>query len=155
MRTQKSSRWAAMLLATVVGIITCMTVANATQTITTPNAANIIFSLAGGANSAAITPVANKPVSVIACSTMAGNQSVGQVSLLHIPSSGNAGSITWVGLESYPMSAITQGSGNTAGMHIMFIDYNKVMDIQLASADTILVHNYSTLMQTGSVTLIW
>ena len=164
MRTQKSSRWAAMLLATVVGIITCMTVANATQTITTPNAANITFSLAGGANSAAITPVANKPVSVIACSTMAGNQSVGQVSLEHIPSMGTIlGYITWVGLESpnglSGGASITWGPSSTANTHIVYIDLSHLVDIQLGGAgtsgDTILIHNGATATMAGNVTLVW
>jgi hypothetical protein len=46
-------------MATVVAIVTSMVVANATQTITTPNAAFVSYSLAAGANSAAITPVLN------------------------------------------------------------------------------------------------
>jgi hypothetical protein len=59
MRIQKFSRPGVILLATVVVIITSMVVANATQTITTPNAASISYSLAAGGNSAAITPATN------------------------------------------------------------------------------------------------
>ncbi len=54
MRIQKFSRPGVILMATVVAIITSMVVANATQTITTPNAAFISYNLAAGANSAAI-----------------------------------------------------------------------------------------------------
>src|SRR5215470_7817136 len=93
----KSSRWAAMLLATVVAIITCLAVANATQTITTPNAVFISYNLAGFTNSAAITPASNRSVLVMGCCTTLGG--VGQVSLLHI-SSGGGGVKDWVGLES-------------------------------------------------------
>ena len=46
-------------MATVVAIITSIVVANATQTITTPNAAFISYSLAAGLNSAVITPTTN------------------------------------------------------------------------------------------------
>ena len=56
MRIQKSSRPGVILLAAVVAIITSMVVANATQTITTPNAAFISYNLTTGTNSAAITP---------------------------------------------------------------------------------------------------
>src|SRR5947207_15508425 len=91
MRMQKFSRPGVILMATVVVIITSMVAANATQTITTPNAAFISYSLAGGANSAPITPATNRSVLVMCCSTgpsgLAGqNMGVGQVSLLHIPS---------------------------------------------------------------------
>jgi len=112
MRIEKSSRWVAVVLATVVAIITSMVVANATQTITTPNAAFISYSLATGANSAAITPATNRWVLVGgSCTTIGG---VGQVSLQHIPSTG----MQWVGLESYSGAAITQGFSSTAGTHI-------------------------------------
>src|SRR5437879_9248722 len=96
MRIQKFSRPGAILMAIVVVIITSMVAANATQTFATPNAAYISYSLASGANSAAITPVTNKSVLVMGCNTST-NPGVGQVSLLHIPSF----NISWVGLESW------------------------------------------------------
>ncbi|HEY2627254.1 MAG TPA: hypothetical protein VGI41_10950 [Candidatus Udaeobacter sp.] len=72
MQLQKSSRPIVILLATVVAILTTMVVANATQTITTPNAASISYNLASGATSAAITPAASKPVLVMGCCTTEG-----------------------------------------------------------------------------------
>ena len=150
-RMQKFSRPGVILLATVVAIITSMVVANATQSITTPNAAFISYSLATGANSAPITPVTNKSVLVMGCCTSSGNQGVGQVSLQHIPST----AIEWVGLESYPSAAITQGISAVAGFHIVYIDFNHKVDIQMASVDTILVHNGSTGTRAGNVTLVW
>jgi hypothetical protein len=137
-------------MATAVAIITSMVVANATQTITTPNAAFISFSLATGANSAAITPVTNKSVLVMGCCTGPGF-GVGHVSLQHIPSQ----FLVWVGLESPNSAAITSGSGSTAGTHIVFIDFAHHVDIQVASADTIRVHNGSANTQAGNVTLVW
>src|SRR5205823_8476835 len=89
MRIQKFSRPGVIFMATVVAIITSMVVANATQTITTPNAAFISYSLAAGANSAPITPATNRSVLVMGCCTTLGNLGVGQVSLLHSPS-------TWI-----------------------------------------------------------
>ena len=148
---QKSSRWAAMLVATVVAIITCMTVANATQTITTPNAAFISYNLAAGTNSAAITPAASRWVMVGGCCTTLPNQGVGQVSLLRIP----GGFIEWVGLESPTSAAITSGSSSVAGTHIVYIEGSQTVDIQVNSADTIRVHNSTAFTKGGNVTLIW
>jgi len=131
-------------------IITSIVVANATQTITTPNAAFISYSLAASQNSAAITPVTNRSVLVMGCCTTF--RGVGQVSLLHIPSLG----IGWVGLGSYNGSPSTITSGLSAGAgHIVYIDYEHKVDIQVASADTILVHNGSTGTRAGNVTLVW
>ena len=53
-------------------------------------------------------------------------------------------------------AAITSGgSTGTAGTHIVFIDYYHLVDIQVASADTIRVHNSNSTTQVGSVTLVW
>src|SRR5438067_2593102 len=137
MRIQKFTRPGVILMATVVAIITSIVVANATQTITTPNAAFISYSLAPNANSAPITPVASKSVLVMGCCTTVGVQGVGQVSLLHIPSVG----IFWVGLESPFGAAITSGFSSTAGARIVYIDNSHQVDIEVAGVDTILVHN--------------
>ncbi len=152
MRIQKFSRPGVILMATVVAIITSIVVANATQTITTPNAAFISYNLAAGANSAPITPAGNRSVLVMGCcSDQSGDEGVGQVSLLRIPSA----FIQWVGLESTFNAAITQGVKLTAGDHIVFIDRNHQVDIQLASADTIRVHNGASATRAGNVTLVW
>ena len=139
-------------MATVVAIITSIVVANATQTITTPNAAFISYNLAPGANSAAITPATSKSVLVMGCCTTVG-AGVGQVSLLHLPSPSSV--IVWVGLESTGNAAITQGFSSTAGTHIVFIDFAHDVDIRVASADTILIHNGAVSTRAGNVTLIW
>ena len=144
-------------MAIVVVIITSMVAANATQTITTPNAAFISYSLAPGANSAVITPATNRWVLVGGCcTTTILLDGVGQVSLLHIPSSPVlTGLIGWVGLEAYGPAAITQGRTSAAGTHIVFIESNHQVDIQVASADTILIHNGSAATMAGNVTLVW
>jgi hypothetical protein len=149
---QKFSRLGVMLLVTVVAIITSIVVANATQTITTPNAAFVSFSLAPSANSATIMPTASRAVLVMGCTTSSGgNKGVGQVSLLHIPSTG----IEWVGLESPSTAAITQGFTATPTAHIVFIDVTHKVDIRVAHADTILIHNGTASTEAGNVTLIW
>ncbi len=138
-------------MATVVAIITSMVVANATQTITTPNAAFISYSLAPGANSAVITPATNRSVLIMGCCTTV--TGVGHVSLAHFPSTG----MIWAGLESYhgSPSTITSGLSGTAGTHIVYIDGDHGVDIQVAGADTIRVHNGAAATLAGNVTLIW
>src|SRR6266581_1620331 len=106
MRMQKFSRPGVILMATVVAIITSIVAANATQSITAPNAAFISYSLAAGANSAAITPATNKSVLVMGCCSSGTDLGVGQVSLLHF----SGASVRWVGLESTNGAAITQGA---------------------------------------------
>jgi hypothetical protein len=156
MRIQKFSRPGVILMATVVAIVTSMVAANATQTITAPNAAFVSYSLAPGANSAAITPAANRSVLVMFCSTgpsgLAGqNTGVGQVSLLHIPS----WFIQWFGFESVSIPTITIGLGGLVGRHIVWLDGAHLVDIQVASADTILIHNGNSVTMAGNVTLVW
>jgi hypothetical protein len=150
MRIQKFSRPGVILIATVVAIITSMVAANATQTITAPNAAFISYSLAAGANSAAITPATNRSVLVMGCCTTGADQGVGQVSLLHIPSS----FITWVGLDSFG-TGITSGESSTAGTHIVYIDGSHFVAIEVASVDTIRIHNGGSGTLAGNVTLVW
>jgi hypothetical protein len=152
MRIQKFSRPGAILLATVVAIITSMVVANATQTITTPNALSISYNLASGATSAAITPAASKPVLVMGCCTTEGG--VGQVSLLRLPGT----LIEWVGLEGYSgpsTTTTTAGGTKMPGTHIVWINFDHDVDIQVASADTIQIHNSFGSTLAGNVTLIW
>jgi len=142
-----------MLLATVVAIITCLAVANATQTITTPNAAFISYNLVPGAFSAAITPATDKSVQVMGCCTTAGDTGVGQVSLLH--SSTSIHFIEWVGLESPQTSTITNGDTAIAGTHIVYIDFLHNVEVQVASNDTIRVQNHAASPRAGNVTLVW
>ena len=150
MQIQKSSRWLVILLASVVVIITTIVVANATQTITTPNAVFVSYSLANGTSSAAITPVTNRSVLVMGCCTTHDETAVSHVGLLHLPGAGFA----WTGLEGNAM-IIATGASSTAGTNIVSIDALHVVDIQVASADTILIHNGDIVTVAGNVTLIW
>jgi hypothetical protein len=58
-------------------------------------------------------------------------------------------------LESTFNASITQRVALTAGDHIVYIDRAHQVDIQLASADTIRVHNGTNGTRAGNVTLIW
>ena len=116
-----------------------------------PNKSVFSYNLAPGANKL-ITPVAaNVPVLVMGVCTSLADRGVGQVTLLHIASS----FLEWTGLESPFSASITNGYSGTAGTHIVYIDYSHQVDIQVASPDTIRVHNGSGALRTGNVTLVW
>ena len=145
------SRFLTLLLAATVAVVTLAVVVHAAQTITTPNEVVVNYSLAAGANSAAITPVANVPVFVQGVQTAVGYRGVGHVSMLHISSS----FLEWTGIESRSAAAITSGFSGTAGTHIVYLDFSHLVDIQVNTADTFRIHNANSITQTGQVTMIW
>ena len=132
-------------------MLTLSIVAKASQTITIPNAATFTYSLAAGANSGPITPVTNQAVFMMGTQTTVGYRGVAMATLLHVPSS----FIEWTGLESTSGSAITEGFSATAGTHILYLDFSHLVDVQVASPDTIQIHNGNSVTQTGNLTLIW
>jgi hypothetical protein len=144
-------RFGSLVLAALVAILTVSVLVHATQTISTPNAAFVSYSLAAGANSLAITPAANQAVLVMGTQTTFNFRGVGFVTLLRIPSS----FLEWTGLESIAGSAITSGFSGTPGTHIVWLDFAHQVDIQVNTADTFRVHNGSGAVRTGNVTLIW
>ena len=151
MLSEKLARPASLVLAVVVAALTFTTVGNAIQTVTVPNAASVTYNLAAGANTGAITPVANQPVLVMGCQFSVGFRGVAQATILRIPAS----FIEWVGLESTAGAAITQGFSGTAGTHILYLDFSHQVDIEVNSPDTIRIHNGSAGVRTGNVRLIW
>jgi hypothetical protein len=150
-RFYKFSRPATMLLAVIIATVTCAVIAQATQTITTPNAAFISYNLAAGANSAAIFPAANQSVLVMGTCTTLNFRGVGHVTMLRIP----ANFLEWVGLESTAGSAITQGFSGVVGTHILYLDFAHQVDIEVNTTDSFRVHNGAAAVRTGNVTLIW
>jgi hypothetical protein len=151
MNTSKAFRVYTMCLTALVALTALTVGVHATQTVTTPNAAKIAYSLAAGASSAAFTPAESTPVLVMGVQNTLGYRGVGHVSLLHVPSS----FLEWSGVESPAATALTGGFSGTAGTHIVYLDYSHLVDIQVASTDTILVHNANSITMTGIVTMIW
>jgi hypothetical protein len=159
---QKLPRSAVLLVAGVVTALTLATVANAVQTITTANAATFSYSLAngvaGGTFSAPFTPVFGRPVLVMGVNTTIFNRGVGQVTLLR---SGIAPTfLEWAGIESPSAgpAALTDGFSGVPLTHIVFIDFNHLCDIEVATPDSLRVHNNNPGVGTfssGNVTLIW
>lgn len=151
----KCHHGAAVLLALIVGALTLTCTSRAIQATTTPNEALASYSLVAGANSAAITPVANVPVHVAGTCITGGVRGVGQVVLLRIPSS----FLEWSGLGTTSSSSsapnLEGGYSATPGAHICWIDWIRQCDIQVNSADSFRVHNGSSVSRTGYVSLIW
>lgn len=151
MNHSRFSRVSRLLLAGFVAVVALNIGVHATQTITTPNASKVAYTLAAGASSAAVTPAENVPVLVMGVQNNLGYRGVGQVAMLHIASS----FLEWTGIESPASAAITSGFSGTAGTHIVYLDYSHLVDIQVASADTFIIHNANTIAMSGVVTLIW
>jgi len=150
-RFDRLSRWTQVFVAAMVLVLTMAVMVRAEQTIDTPNALVVNYNLVAGANSAAVKPVSSLPVLVTGVQNALGYRGVGEVSLLHVPSS----FLEWVGIESPAAAAITSGFSGTAGTHILYLDYSHLVDIQVASTDTFLIHNANSITMTGTLTLIW
>lgn len=144
-------RYATMFVAAIVVVLTLAILGRASQTLTVPNSATFAYNLAPGANSAPITPPSNQSVFMMGTQTTVGYRGVAHATLLHVP----ATLIEWVGLESTTGSVITQGYSATAGIHILYLDFSHQVDVQVASADTIWIHNGSGANRTGDLKLIW
>jgi hypothetical protein len=111
----------------------------------------INYSLAAGASSEAFTLPANVPVLVQGTELTLGHRGVAQATVLRIPDE----LLEWVGLESTAGAAITQGYSAGTGTHILFLDYNHQVDIQVNDANSFIIHNGSLDTRTGQVTLTY
>lgn len=151
MKQSRFSRVTTLLFAGFVAVVALSVGMHATQTITTPNASKVSYNLAAGASSAAVTPAESVPVLVMGVQNNLGYRGVGQVSLLHVPSS----FLEWSGIESPASATITSGFSGTAGTHILYLDYSHLVDIRVESTDTFIIHNANTIEMSGVVTLIW
>ncbi len=146
-------RYAALSLAFAVAALTLGILGKAAQTVTVPNAMNITYNLAAGAYSAAITPASNQAVMMIGSQTAAGYRGVASATILHVPGT----FIEWNGLESpyNSGSAETSGFAASPGTHMLYLDYSHLVDVQVASADTIRIYNGNSIAMTGNLELIW
>lgn len=147
----KLSRVVTLFVAVFVAASTLAVVANAAPTFLTPHKAYYSYNLTPGGYSSAITPASGTGVSVMGTQTASGFRGVGQVSMLHI--SGQF--LEWVGLESAPLTKITSNYSSTFGTHIVYLDWDGSVDLQVFNADSFVVHNGSLSTATGNVTLIW
>jgi hypothetical protein len=140
-----------LLLAAFVAVVALNIGMHATQTISTPNASKISYNLAAGASSTTVNPAENVPVLVMGVQNNLGYRGVGQVTMLHVPSS----FLEWSGIESPASATITSGFSGAAGTHVLYLDYSHLVDIQVESTDTFIIHNANSIAMAGVVTLIW
>jgi hypothetical protein len=142
---------AQVLGAVVVATLTCAIVAQATQTISTPNAVTFGYALAPGAVVGGFGVPAAVPVLVMCTCNTLNFRGVGQVTMLSIPGA----FLEWVGLESHAGSAITQGFSGVLGTHILYCDFAHQVDIEVESASTFRIRNGAAQARGGRVTVIW
>jgi hypothetical protein len=134
-----------------IALVTTAVVTNAAITISAPNCVRMAYSLNAGGTTAGITPATDTPVLLSATNLNSNNLSIGQATLVHL----DGVMIRWVGLESTPSATIVHGGSTTPGTHIIYIDFNHQVDVEVLSADQIVVHNGAKSSQNGAIKLIW
>jgi hypothetical protein len=139
-----------------VTVITCTTVVNAVQTITTANAALVGFNLANGATQA-ISVTTSRPVLIMGVvHTPNAAASVGQVTVHRIPAFGFLPArVAWTGVEAPPGTGLTAGISSVTGTHIAFLDNANGVDLEVNDGLGVMVRNSSGAQRAGIVTLIW
>ena len=142
------------LACSAVAVLTVAVAILAFSSVVNAGAATKFYNLQPGAISAPINiPVEDQPVLIIGTQTAIGYRGIGQVSLLRTKVSPFF--LEWVGLESPSAAAVTSGFSASQGVHIVYLDYSQEVDIEVASASQIQVHNGSTGVRTGYVKMIW
>src|SRR6266849_598246 len=126
MLRRKLSRLATLLGAAGIATLTFVVGAHAA-----PSEFSFSYSLAPGAVTSCVTPLAGIPNLIIGVDTTSGVRGVGQVSLLRI----NGAFLEWTGLDSTSGSAITQGFSGTAGVKIVFLNFNHTTRIEVCNAN--------------------
>lgn len=111
----------------------------------------ITYNLPAGGTSQAYNLPANKPVAVLGTQLTSGYRGVGQVTILRIPNE----FLEWVGVESPSSSVITKGFSSTPGTHILYLDYDHQVDIQVNGPNGFVIKNASSGRRTGQVTLTY
>jgi hypothetical protein len=127
-----------------------------TACVTPENVSNrlvVTYNLAAGANSAPITIPSNRPVQVMGSELTSGVRGVGSATILHIPNL----FFDWTGLESFGLvpSAITSNYSGVSGTHILYIDYQELVDLQVNDTNTLRIHNGTSEARTGIVVFTW
>ena len=95
------------------------------------------------------------PISVTGTCITPGFRSVGQVTLLRTAVAPLF--LEWVGLESaWPgAQTITKGFSAVLGTHIVYLDWQHLVDIEVTNPGVIRVRNSATSLRQGIVTLMY
>jgi hypothetical protein len=152
MRYEQVSRIAGLLSAAAVATVTFAVAAHAVQSLTTANAFTLSYSLGSGANSTGITPPANLPVLVMGEETSAGD--VGSSDMTVVNSVGQDNELVWSGLES-DGGGVTAGFSTAPNTHIIFIDFDHCVDLEVVNQTSFKVHNGCSFARAGRVTEMW
>src|SRR5437899_1101164 len=129
------TRWGRILRCAVVVFAAAFALAsaNTNAAVITHGTKTIKFSLAAGASSSPITPVANEAVHVEAVDTTSGVPGVSQLELLRVPGT----TLEWVGQSSPGVgSGVTeQGSSGTLGTAMVCVSFDCLVDREVNSPD--------------------
>jgi hypothetical protein len=107
----------------------------------------ITYNLAAGASSAPITPPVDTPVFIVGNNTTDGYRGTGFISLEHVSGS----FLEWNGQDSPNATALTSGFSAAPGTVMVKINFDGSVTLQVASADTFVIHNGSGIAQTGVI----
>jgi len=112
----------------------------------------IPYALAAGASSAPITPAVDRPVLIIGNNITAGDRGTGQITLEHP----TGAFLEWSGLNSTTGGAptATGGFSAAAGTKMLAIDFAGDVTLQVASADTFVIHNGSADPEAGYIWIL-
>ncbi len=116
----------------------------------------INYDLAAGQASPAYTLPANKSVAVTGNCLTPSARGVASATILQVTEpNGTPSFLEWVGLESTNGSVITEGFSAVPGTHILFLDFQHNVDIEVNSASTFVIRNSSAGQRRGTVTLTY
>jgi hypothetical protein len=143
------------VLAAIVAVTTIAVLTHATEAVATARRMTVNYSLGSGSSSGNITPASNQPVTIQAdqTGTVCGCDDVGS-SLMTVVNSSVDRELVWNGFESNG-GGLTAGFSPSPGTHIMYIDFGHLVDLEVSSSTSFLVHNGSSNTANGTVTLIW
>ena len=149
------TRWGRILRCAVVVFAAAFTLAsaNTNAAVITHGTKTIQFSLAPGASSNPITPVANEAVHVVAVDTTSGVAGIAQLEVLRVPGT----TLEWVGQSSPGVgSGVTeQGASGKFGTAMVCASYDCLVVLEVNSSNSFAIHNASGITHTGYLTLSW
>jgi hypothetical protein len=147
--------FASRAMPSALALIASLGLATAAQA-ASPNYSTVNYSVTDACSTPITVPVSYKPVSIMGVQTAEGFRGVGQVTIMRVPGQ----FLEWVGLDvasNYGASAAVVSSGYSAaaGTHIIWLDFDEVVDLQVVDAGHVKVCDSSTSAAAGVLTLMW
>jgi hypothetical protein len=117
------------------------------------NEFQLTLNVAAGATSVPIAvPGINTPVSVTCVQNSVGNRGVGQATILRVSP---AAFLEWVGMDIANSGVPSTGFTSGAGAHIIFCDFSKLVDLQVASATQLQIKNTGAGTQSVVINFVY